>query len=98
MKCPRCGNLVLEMDDACVRCGVHFVDKPVRTNPLPARIALVLALVGAAVGLQSYKMKNPISRVGGELDRVTWAGMGGGMLGAVGYAFGVIVFGRKKYD
>jgi len=98
MKCPRCGYLVLETDEACVRCGVQYVDKPPRPNPLPAKIAVVLALIGAAAGQQVFKETHPISRVGGEYDWTSWAGGGGLLLGTAGYLLGAVAFGRKKYD
>jgi hypothetical protein len=98
MKCTKCGNLVMDSDDACVRCGVRFVDGPVKTNPLPARMALVFALIGAAVGQQVYKTKNPISRTGIDYTQASWAGMGGVIGGTAGFALGVIAFGRKKYE
>ena len=104
MKCSRCLAICMDTDPFCFTCRAPLGGK--RDNVLPGaengkppyaqRVATIFMCVGACVGPligKSLVLVDPSASGGIDWNQVTWAGIGGGTGGTLGYALGMLMFG-----
>jgi hypothetical protein len=94
----------LDTDPYCISCRVPFINSrnalPGAENgkpPYATRLSMIFGALGACLGpvLGADIKLIPSSGDGGlDLNQAVWAGIGAAVAGTVGFAIGMVVFGK----